>query len=458
MRVLAAWLALAGAVLLLAACGGGGGEEPGPKAAISVWILEDQPERVRATRANVARFTKTTGIEVRVVPVGEDDLARRVSRALDEGRMPDVMQLPMDAVHAYAQAGVLDADAAEDLIVRLGDSTFSQTALRLVSRDGHVVAVPSDGWGELLIYRADLFAAAGLRAPETLGDVLRAARRLDRPGRAGITLATTPGDGFTAQTFEHIALISGCRLVDDQGRVALETATCRRAFRAYAELVRRSPGGVQDVDTTRDHYFAGRAAMILWSPFLLDAMAGLRDDARPTCPECRRDPAYLARHSGLAGALRSPGAPAAQFGDIASWGIVSGGRVDEAKRFVEYMLSDGYLRWLALAPQGKYPVRLGDASDPERFSRGWEGLLSGVDRRAPLRRFYTAESIDALGVGTRMFQRWGFEQGQAALVGALREGQPVTRALAALGRGDITPETAAREAQAAVERVQAQGG
>ena len=64
-----------------------------------------------------------------------------------------------------------------------------------------------------------------------------------------------------------------------------------------------SPGGVQDVESTRDTYFAGEAAMILWSPFLLDAMAGLNDEAVPSCPQCRDDPAYLAKHSGLIGPL-----------------------------------------------------------------------------------------------------------------------------------------------------------
>jgi multiple sugar transport system substrate-binding protein len=369
--------------------------------------------------------------------------------------MPDVLQLPLDSVHAYAAEGLLDTVAADEVVGRLGDATFSQTALRLVSRDGQIAAVPSDGWGQLLIYRKDLFDDAGLAAPRTLEDVRRAARRLNRDGMAGITLATKPADPFTAETFEHVALAAGCQLVDDRGRVSLTSPRCRAAFRLYAELARElSVGGVQDVESTRDAYFAGRAAMIFWSPFLLDAMAGLRDDARPSCPECRGDPAYLARHSGLVGALSSAGRPGAQFGDIGTWAIAAGGRVDAAERFVEYMLSDGYLRWLGLSPQGKYPLRPGDASDPVRFAREWESLTSGVDRRAPLRRFYSAASIEALGAGARMFQRWGFEQGQAALVGALRGPQPVTRALAAAARGETTPETAARRSQAAVVRLQ----
>jgi multiple sugar transport system substrate-binding protein len=317
--------------------------------------------------------------------------------------------------------------------------------------------VPSDGWGQLLIYRKDLFRAAGLKAPRTLDDVRRAAMRLHRDGLAGITLATAAGAGFTAETFEHVALIAGCQLVNDVGAITLTSKRCLRAFRFYVDLARNaSVEGPQDVDSTRDTYFAGRAAMIFWSPFLLDAMAGLRDDAIPTCPQCKDDPAFLARNSGLVGALGGDSPrQRAQYGSIATWGIVAGGAVEPAKRFVSYMLSDGYARWLALSPQGKYPVRPGDAADPERYERAWAALRSGVERKAPLRRFYSAASIESLGEGVRSFRRWGFEQGQAALLGALRGPQPVTKALAAAIGGRIDAAEAARRAQAAVQKLSA---
>jgi multiple sugar transport system substrate-binding protein len=197
--------------------------------------------------------------------------------------------------------------------------------------------------------------------------------------------------------------------------------------------------------------------MIFWSPFLLDAMAGLRDDALPTCPQCRKDRAFLAKNSGLVGALTTgdPNVPPAQFGELASWGIVTGGNVEAAGRFVEYMLSDGYLSWLSLSPQGKYPVRTGDATDPERYARAWAGLNSGVERKAPLRRFYGQDSIDRLGDGVRSFQRWGFQQDEAPLMGALRNQEPITRPLALSITGTIDPLTAARQAQLEVEAVRA---
>ena len=196
--------------------------------------------------------------------------------------------------------------------------------------------------------------------------------------------------------------------------------------------------------------------MIFWSPFLLDAMAGLRDDAMPTCPQCREDPAFLARNSGLVGALgNGRRRERAQYGSITRGASSRVAAVEPAKRFVAYMLSDGYARWLALSPQGKYPVRLGDAADPERFARQWANLRSGVERKAPLERFYSAESIESLGEGVRSFRRWGFEQGQAALLGALVGPQPISKAVGAAISGRIGVDEAARRAQAAVEKLSA---
>jgi multiple sugar transport system substrate-binding protein len=461
----AAAVVLAVAVALTgAACGGGSAPDDAEqtKQSIDVWILENEPERVAATRADLAGFSRRTGIRIRLRALGDDDLASAVSDANAAHRLPDVMQLPLASVHAYATDGILDSAAAGDVIDRLGDETFSQTALSLVSRDGIPAAVPSDGWGELLIYRKDLFAKAGLPPPRTLDDVGRAARVLTVPGeRAGIALATTPGEAFTAQTFEHVALAAGCQVVDDEGHVRLTSVRCLNAFRLYVELARRyAPDGLQNVDTTRKTYFAGKAAMIFWSPFLLDAMAGLRSDEVPTCPQCRDDPAFLARNSGLVGPLQTGDTttPAAQFGELASWGITAGAHTEAASRFVEYMLSDGYLRWLALSPQGKYPVRPGDSGDSERFASAWMHLDSGVERKAPLERFYGAASIAALGDGVRSFRRWGFEQGEAPLMGALRNQEPITRPLALAIVGAIDPLTAARQAQLEVEAVKAGSG
>ena len=193
--------------------------------------------------------------------------------------------------------------------------------------------------------------------------------------------------------------------------------------------------------------------MMFWSPFVLDAMAGLSDDAKPSCPQCRRDPTFLARNSGLVGPLSSGRGAPAQYGSISSWGVFRGADVDPSRRFVEYMLSDGYVRWLALSPQGKFPVRSGDATDPERYYTAWKRLQSGVERKAPLGRFYSDDAIASIGEGVQAFRRWGFGHGQAALAGALRESQPLSRAIAAAVEGKTTAAGAAARVQTAVEEL-----
>jgi multiple sugar transport system substrate-binding protein len=337
------------------------------------------------------------------------------------------------------------------VIDRLDPKTFSRRALDLVSRDGVATGVPSDGWGQLLLYRRDWFDAAGLRRPRTLADVLHAAAKLDRPGRAGIAVATAPGDAFTAESFEHVALAAGCELVDEDGEVLLDSPQCVAALRTYRDLARHGPPGTQDVESTRDAYFSGRAAMVFWSPFLLDGLAGLRDDDLEACAPCRRSPGFLARRSGLVGALAAPGGMS-QFGSVSTFNITTTADTDAAQQLVEHLMSDGYLQWLGLAPQGKVPARAGDASDPGRFTRGWSALRVGVTRRAPLNAYYSASKLHALSAGVKSFDRWGFAQGQGALVGGLSGEQPVAEAAAAVIAGE-DPARAARDARDIVEEI-----
>jgi multiple sugar transport system substrate-binding protein len=459
------WLgaALAVTALVAAGCGGGGNDGGGDSGdsgdirgqSITAWTNEFQPDRLRKTQSILTDFTQKTGVKVKLVPIPEDQLPTLITNASAAGKLPDVvMATSMADSHAYAKQEIFDPEAAQEVVDRLGKDTFSKRALDLVSADGKATGVPSDGWGQLLIYRKDLFDKAGIAAPKTLDDVRAAAQKLDQGRVAGITLATKPGDGFTAETFEHVALAEGCQLVDGGGKVTFDSPQCVEALRWYGDIAKNdSVAGSQDVDSTRATYFAGRAAMMFWSPFLLDGMAGLRDDTKPSCPQCKSDPAFLAKNSGLVGPIAGNGDPT-QFGSVSTFNISVDAKKAASEKLVEFMMSDGYVRWIGLSPQGKFPVRSGDATDAQRFTKAWSGLDSGVDRTAPLSDFYSKESIASLRDGVQSFQRWGFPQGQGALVGALGGEQPVAGAVAAVVGGK-DPAQAAKDAQGQIEEIQA---
>lgn len=440
-------------------CGGSSGDSSGSSSGgslrgstVTIWSYEGQPDRIQALKDDLTGFTRQTGIKTKVVAIPDGQLTTLVTNAAAAGKLPDVLAAisASDALN-FVKQQVFDPSAARDVVNKLGPSTFSKTSLDLASQNGKLAAVPSDGWGQLLIYRKDLFKKAGLSAPKTVEDVIAAAKKLNGPGMAGIVLATKPGDEFTTQSFEHIALAEGCQLVDGSGNVTIDSPQCVKALTDYTNLARNySVQGNQDVDSTRGTYFAGRAAMLIWSPFLLDGMAGLRKDTQPSCPQCKQDPAFLAKNSGLVGPLASAGNPPAQFGLLSTFDITADANKPAAEKAVEYLMSTGYSKWLALSPQGKYPVRPGDSSDPKKYVKAWNSLESGVDKKAPLSDFYDKASIDSLGNGAQNFQAWGFKENQAPLVGAMSGDQPLANAVADVANG-VSPQAALQKAKQRIE-------
>ena len=135
--------------------------------------------------------------------------------------------LSLGFAHSLAADGITDPDAAAAVINSLDPQTFSRRALSLVQANGQPVAVPSDGWTQLLVYRKDLFAKAGLAAPTSFQAIRAAATTLKRGQMAGIVAATKPDDSFTQQTFEYLAVANGCQLTNQAGAILLTSRPCR---------------------------------------------------------------------------------------------------------------------------------------------------------------------------------------------------------------------------------------
>jgi multiple sugar transport system substrate-binding protein len=422
--------------------------------AISFWTTETQPARLEKTQAIIDGFTAATGIKVTMVATGEDALPQLMLTNAASGTLPDVVFHPLDFTVGWANAGLLDQGAAAEVIASLGAETFSEGSLAMGSANGQPTAVPSDGWGQLLIYRTDLFEAAGLAAPDTFANIQAAAEALNDPGNDvyGITASTDPAAVFTQQTWEHFALANGCELVDDAGTVTLDSPNCVEAMQFYTDLISDySPAGLQDVVSTRATYFAGQAAMIVWSPFIMDEMAGLRDAALPTCAECADNISYLAENSAFMPSFSGPSGAPAQYGQVSYMGIGATENTDAAKQFVEYWLSDGYLDWLSVSPEGKFPMRRGTQDDPTLYIEGWQALSTGVDRQAPLADFYGEQVINDLIEGTSNMSRWGFVQGEGELVAAVYSTLIVPTAIDQVLSGTSVENAVAGMQEAAVQ-------
>ncbi|MBP0485060.1 ABC transporter substrate-binding protein [Sagittula salina] len=395
---------------------------------IRFWTTEEQPERLAKQQAMAEEFAKATGNAVEVIPVTESDLGTRATAAFAAGDLPDVIYHTLQYALPWAEAGILDTDAATDVVENLGADTFAPGALAMVAVDGGQASVPVDGWTQMIIYRKDLFEENGLEAPTTYGAVETAIDALHNPPKMfGFVAATKVDENFMSQVLEHVFLANGVTPVGDAGFAPLDEAKTIEVLEFYKKLAAASPPGDLYWDQSRSLYFSGNAAMIIWSPFILDELAGLRDSAPPTIND---DPASpeLASKTGIVTTFAGPSNPdGAAWGDLRYFGITSDADTDVAMEFVEFSMGEGYMDTLSIAPEGKFPVRRGTADTPNEFVEAWATLPVGVDRKAPLGDLYAQDMIDEIVGGLDTAQRWGVEEGQLALASKMINSQVINR-------------------------------
>lgn len=392
------------------------------------WTTEEQPDRLAKQQAMAAQFSQASGHTVEVIPVTEKDLGTRATAAFAAGDLPDVIYHTLQYALPWAEAGILDTDAATDVIEDLGSDTFAPGALAMAATgDGHA-SVPVDGWTQMVVYRKDLFDAAGLAAPTSYANVLAAIEALHNPpDMYGFVAATKVDENFMSQVLEHVFLANGVSPVGADGFSPLDEARTIEVLDFYKAIAQASPPGELYWKQSRELYFAGKAAMIIWSPFILDELAGLRDSAPPTIND---DPtsSELASKTGIVTNFAGPSNPdGAAWGDIRYFGITSDASTDAAMDFVRFSMDEGYTQTLSIAPEGKFPVRRGTADNPMAFTEAWSMLPVGVDRKAPLGDLYAKEMIDAIVGGLDVAKRWGVAEGQLALASKIINSQVINR-------------------------------
>jgi len=380
------------------------------------WTTEEQPDRLAKQEQMAADFKSKTGISVEVIPISESDLGTRATAAFAAGDLPDVIYHTLQYALPWAESGLLDTEAATEVIYGLRASTFSPGALDMAAVRGGYASVPVDGWTQMVVYRKDLFEAHGLNPPNSYANIEAALQKLHNPpSMYGFVAPNKIDENFMSQVLEHVFLANGVSPVDDQGLQKLDEKSTIEVLNFYKKIQDASPEGELFWQQSRAMYFAGEAAMIIWSPFILDELAGLRDSAPPTI---NSDPTSreLASKTGIITTLAGPSnSEGAAWADVRYFGITADADTDNAMEFVRFSMTDGYVRTLSIAPEGKFPVRRGDAKNPELYLDAWSKLPVGVDRKAPLADLYPAKVISSIAAGLETASRWGVREGQLAL-------------------------------------------
>ena len=422
---------------------------------IRFWTTEEQPERLAKQQEMADQFKAETGTTVEVIPVTETDLGTRATAAFAAGDLPDVVYHPLQYALPWAEAGILDTEAATEVIEELGVDTFAPGALNMAAFNDETASVPVDGWTQLVVYRKDLFDDAGLDAPSSYANVLVALEKLHNPPEMyGFVAATKVDENFMSQVLEHVFLANGVSPVNADGFQPLDEAKTTEVLDFYKAISNASPPGELYWKQSRELYFDGKAAMIIWSPFILDELAGLRDSAPPTITD---DPTSrdLAAKTGIVTNFSGPSNPdGAAWGDVRYFGITSDADIDPAMDFVKFAMDDGYTQTLAIAPEGKFPVRRGTADNPAAFTKAWAELPVGVDRKAPLGELYDQAMIDEIVGGLDVAQRWGVAEGQLSLASKMINSQSINRVVRQYIDDEIDATAAVAEMNEELGKVQ----
>ena len=395
---------------------------------IRFWTTENQPARLAKQQAMAEDFNKKTGHTVEVIPVEEKDLGTRATAAFAAGALPDVIYHPLQYMLPWAEAGILDVEANADIVDDLQKSTFAPGAITMAQFDGMTAAVPVDGWTQMVVYRKDLFEAAGLDAPTSYAAIEAAVDALHNPpSMYGFVAPNKVDENFMSQVLEHVFLANGVSPVSAGGFAPLDATATTEVLDFYKTIAKASPPGELYWKQSREMYFAGQAAMIIWSPFILDELAGLRDSAPPTINDAPTSP-ELASKTGIVTTFGGPSNPSgAAWADIRYFGVTSAANIAVAAEFVTYSMTDGYTATLSIAPEGKFPVRRGEVTDTARYVNAWSKLPVGVDRKAPLSELYDQATIRRIVSGLETANRWGVKEGQLSLASKMINTQAINR-------------------------------
>ena len=419
---------------------------------LSIWVNEDSPAHRAMLDELAAEFASSYGADVAVQLVAPARLPELVSTAVLSGTLPDLILFPLEYAAGWVQDGALDPGAAQEVIGQLGAETFDPDALELLTVAGQVAAVPSDGYHQLLLYRADWFKDRGLPPPDTFAAMATAAERIFDAEAiiSGLVIPTESNLVTTHQAFEQMALAKGCRLIDDSGEVTILDPACAAALDHYYTTIHSfSPPGVQTDTSARNALLEGRTGMIVTSPAILPDLAGLNPAARPSCPECQDEDGinYLARNVGVLTEIRGRGATAAPtaFANITALGITPTADREAAQAFAAFWFEEGYARWLAVNPERKVPMRWGTAAAPRRFIDAW-GTQPLADSDLSLTDIYGAETVARLRDGIAAAPRWGIREGQGVLMTRLYNEFTISIVLQEMLSGYFPPTATLQEA------------
>ncbi|MBY8874899.1 sugar ABC transporter substrate-binding protein [Micromonospora sp. PLK6-60] len=227
------------AALGLSACGGGGDDSGASK---TVRVTLANHVWTESIKQALPEFEKQTGLKVELTQLGEDQLSDQYNVKLNAGSSDiDVMMYrPLQEGKLFAKNKYL-ADLSEH-VKSSKDwdfDDFQSGPVEATTYEDKTVGVPIITEQEVLYYRKDLLAKAGLSAPPKTLDELKAAAakiKAAEPGTAGFVARTGKSPAVTQ--FSSFLYSFGGDFVDDSGKATVNSDAAKQAYAFYGGLIK----------------------------------------------------------------------------------------------------------------------------------------------------------------------------------------------------------------------------
>jgi multiple sugar transport system substrate-binding protein len=280
-------------------------------------------------------------------------------------------------------------------VYTLGDSVFYNAGKKTLTADGKLMSVPVSPLIPMLYYRGDLYAEAGLKAPQTFAELEANARQLHQPpARYGIVQRGARGPHTVAYDFYPYLYGHGGGIFKDQSSgdysVTLNSPAGREALDYYIRLAKEAghpKTAAMDQAEVIQSMVTGHAAHIM---MVIAAWSQMDDPNKSVVV----DKVEWAPTPSLPGLPTAPG--------LGHWlaGIARNIPDDRKRGAIEF------LRWfqtkevqLAAAQAGGIPVHAGVYKEPiaeERKYRWMKPLAAALPHAVNIYQFPEASEVIAI--------------------------------------------------------------
>ncbi len=395
---------------------------------ITFWHSFTQGQRLEVIQKAADEFMKANPkVKINIETYSWGDFYTKWTTGLASGNVPDISTGLPGHVVEMIDAGALAP--VNDVIDTIGRDRFSEATLGEGTVDEVNYSIPLYSHAQVMWYRKDLLEKEGIEVPKTWDEFYDACVKLSKDGVYGISVPTGSGDLMGTRFLNFYVRSGGGSLLTDDLKANLTSPIALDGIRYWVKLYKEvSPKDSVNykVLDQANLFYQGKMAFDFNSGFHVGGIAKnspdlLDDISCAPIPKIKADdPDYGIETSNI---------------PIVLW--KNSKYPEVAKKFMEYLYDeDIYINFLESVPVGMLPAISGITNNEKYMAN------------ETVKQF--SKEIDTISGAISKGTAIGFEHGPSVQAGLLASQSIVENMFQQILVDDVDVETAAKEAEDAL--------